>query len=121
MSMHAGKPTVSVIVPSYNHAHYYVSLAIKSVLAQIYTDWEAIVVNDGSTDETEAVFAQFTDPRIRYIYQENQGLSAARNTGIRTAQEDCLAFLDADDEWEPDFLRCCVDALVHDGGNPLAV
>lgn len=106
-------PRVSVIIPTYNHAHY-LPLAIQSVLDQTYTDWEAIIVDDGSTDDTAAVVAQFTDPCIHYIHQENQGLSAARNTGIRAAQGDYLAFLDADDGWEPGFLRRCVGVLAAD-------
>jgi hypothetical protein len=105
---------VSIIIPTYNHAHY-LPHAIQSVEVQSLTDWEAIIVDDGSTDNPQAVIAQFTDPRLRYIFQENQGLSAARNTGIRAAQGTYLAFLDADDEWEPEFLRCCVDVLASDG------
>ena len=107
------KPAASVIIPCYNHAHY-LPQAIQSVLAQRFTDWEAIVVNDGSTDDTAAVVAQICDPRIRYVYQENQGLSAARNTGIRMAQGKYLAFVDADDEWEPRFLQRCVQVLDAD-------
>lgn len=103
-------PAVSVIIPCYNHGHY-LPCAVNSVLAQTFTDWEAIIVDDGSTDDTRQVAAQFTDPRVRYIYQENRGLSAARNTGIRAAQGEYLAFLDADDEWEPAFLAACVEAL----------
>lgn len=106
---------VSVIIPCYNHAHY-LSYAIRSILDQTFTDWEAIIVDDGSTDSTSEVVATFTDSRIRYIYQENQGLSAARNTGIRTAMGKYLAFLDADDEWEPSFLERCVSVLETDPG-----
>jgi glycosyltransferase involved in cell wall biosynthesis len=106
-------PRVSVVIPTYNHAHY-LPYAVQSVLRQTYADWEAIVVDDGSTDDTADVVARFTDPRIRYIYQENQGLPAARNTGIRAAQSDYLAFLDADDEWEPGFLRRCIGVLSAD-------
>jgi len=101
---------VSIIVPCYNHGHY-LSHAISSVLAQTFTHWEAIIVDDGSTDNTHEVAAQVADPRVHYIYQVNQGLSAARNTGIRSAVGEYLAFLDADDEWEPRFLERCVDVL----------
>ena len=94
------KPAVSVIIPCYNHAHY-LCRAVQSVLAQTYADWEAIIVDDGSTDNTREVATRFSDPRVRYIYQENRGLSAARNTGISAAQGSYLAFLDADDELEP--------------------
>ncbi len=106
-------PKVSVIIPTYNHAHY-LPYTIQSVLAQTFTQWEAIIVDDGSTDNPAAVVTRFADPRIRYIHQENQGLSAARNTGIRAAQGEYLAFLDADDEWAPEFLRRCVDVLAAD-------
>jgi len=101
---------VSVIIPCYNHAHYLPD-AVNSVLAQTFTDWEALIVDDGSTDNTCEVAAQFTDPRIRYIYQENRGLSAARNTGIRAAKGEFIALLDADDVWEPTFLEVMITAL----------
>lgn len=103
-------PIVTVVIPCYNHAHY-LPEALNSVLAQTFTDWEAIIVDDGSTDNTLDVAIQFTDARIRYVYQENQGLSAARNTGIRQANGQYLAFLDADDEWEPEFLTQCLAVL----------
>jgi glycosyltransferase involved in cell wall biosynthesis len=102
---------VSIIIPCYNHAQY-LSYAIRSVLAQTFNDWEAIIVDDGSTDETRSVSQQFLeDSRIHYIYQENQGLSAARNTGIRHAHGEYLSFLDADDALEPEFLQKCVELL----------
>lgn len=104
------RPSVTVVIPCYNHARY-LPLALRSVMAQTFTRWEAIVVNDGSTDDTATVIAQFTDPRIRHIDQENQGLSAARNAGIRAAKGEYLAFLDADDEWLPQFLHRCVAVL----------
>lgn len=103
-------PLVSIIIPCYNHSHFLPN-AINSILAQTLVDWEAIIINDGSTDATHEVATRFTDPRIRYIYQENRGLSAARNTGIQAARGTLLAFLDADDEWEVDFLKHCVTAL----------
>lgn len=106
-------PLVTVVIPCYNHAHYLPD-ALNSVLAQTFTDWEAIVVDDGSTDNTREAAQRFTDPRIRYIYQENQGLSAARNTGIEHALGQFLAFLDADDEWEPTFLAQCLSVLQQD-------
>lgn len=108
--MNALIPTVSVIIPCYNHGHY-LPHAVRSVLAQTFTDWEAIIVDDGSTDDTRQVAAQFTDPRIRYIYQENRGLSGARNTGIAAARGELIALLDADDMWEPEFLARMVAAL----------
>ena len=106
-------PVVSVIIPAYNQAHY-LTYALCSVLAQTLTEWEAIVVDDGSTDNTRQVVAGFDDARIRYIYQANQGLSGARNTGVGAARGQFLAFLDSDDELTPAFLKTCVEALQAD-------
>jgi len=99
-------PRVSVIMPVYN-GEAFIAHAIQSVIAQTYPHWELIVVDDGSTDGTSSIVAGFSDSRIRYIYQENQGLAAARNTGIRAVRGDYVAFLDADDEWYPQFLARC--------------
>jgi glycosyltransferase involved in cell wall biosynthesis len=95
--------TVSVIIPMYN-VESYISGAIRCVLGQSYQDFEVLVVNDGSTDESSRLCTQFDDPRIREIRQGNRGLAGARNTGIRHAQGQYLAFLDADDLWEPEKL-----------------
>lgn len=96
-------PQVSVVIPAYNQAQY-LSGAIESVLAQTYQDYEIIVVNDGSTDNTAEVATRF-EPDIRYIYQKNQGLAGARNTGIRHARGQYIALLDSDDLWLPTFLE----------------
>lgn len=88
-------PRVSVIIPTYNHAQFVVQ-AVESALAQTYADLEVIIVDDGSTDDTQAVLARY-GAEINYIYQENQGLSAARNAGISVARGDYFLFLDADD------------------------
>ncbi|MFM2081643.1 MAG: hypothetical protein RL380_334 [Verrucomicrobiota bacterium] len=88
-------PGVSVIIPAYNYAHY-LPLTLDSVFRQNYPALELIVVDDGSTDATAEVVKTYGD-RIRYVHQTNAGLSAARNTGIRTATCDYLCFLDADD------------------------
>lgn len=95
-------PTISVIIPTYNRAGM-VSEAIESVLSQTYDDRELIVVDDGSTDETEAVVSSFL-PGLIYIHQEHQGVSAARNRGIAHARGEYLAFLDSDDLWHKDKL-----------------
>jgi len=92
-------PTVSVIIPSYNRAHL-LGRAIQSILNQTYQDFEIIVVDDGSKDNTEEVVRGFNDKRIRYIWHEvNKGGSAARNTGIKAARGEYIAFQDSDDEW----------------------
>jgi len=96
------KPIVSVIIPTYNRSKF-VKKAIDSVLAQMYKDYEIIVVDDGSTDNTKEVIEPYMD-RIRYIYQENAGASAARNIGIKAAKGDWIAFLDSDDHWLPEKL-----------------
>jgi glycosyltransferase involved in cell wall biosynthesis len=102
-------PLVSVIIPSYNHAHL-VGEAIKSVLEQDYHHYEIILVDDGSTDNTCEVVAQFGF-KVRYIYQVNQGLSAARNSGLYAARGELVGFLDADDLYEPNFLSTLVAIL----------
>lgn len=96
-------PRVSVVVPAYNQADY-LAIALNSILDQSYPDYEILVVDDGSTDETATVARSFSDS-IRYIWQENQGLAGARNTGIRQAQGEFVALLDSDDCWHPEFLE----------------
>src|ERR687890_1245755 len=85
---------VSVVIPCYNQAHF-LGEAIESVLAQSYKDFEIIVVDDGSPDNTSEVAARY--PGVRCVRQENQGLAGARNTGIRESKGEYLVFLDADD------------------------
>jgi glycosyltransferase involved in cell wall biosynthesis len=94
-------PVVSVIIPTYNRAKV-IGRSIISVLAQTYRDFELIIVDDGSTDNTEEVVKSFNDPRIYYIQKEqNRGVSVARNIGIKAARGDYIAFNDSDDEWLP--------------------
>lgn len=97
------KPRISVVMPLYNKEHE-VERAIRSVLAQSFTDFELIVVNDGSTDRSVDQVSCFADLRIRLVHQNNQGVSAARNRGVEESKSDLVAFLDADDEWLPEFL-----------------
>lgn len=105
-------PHVSVIIPCYNQAHY-LGEAVRSVLGQTCQDFEIIVVDDGSTDNTPQVVASF-GKFVRYVYQTNAGLSAARNTGICATTSEYVGFLDADDLWLPDFLRTLVSILNRD-------
>ena len=110
-------PAVSVIIPTFNRRRL-VEQAIDSVLTQEFGDYELIVVDDGSTDDTAAALAVYGD-RIRVLRQPNRGVSAARNTGIRAAKASLIAFLDSDDLWRPAkltrqtaFLQAHPDALI---------
>ena len=98
-------PAVTVIMPAYN-VEAFIGEAIRSALAQTFTDLEIVVVDDGSTDGTAAVVAAHAqaDPRVRLVRQANRGLAGARNTAMRMARGDFFALLDSDDLWEPDFL-----------------
>ena len=98
-------PLVSIIIPVYNRAQL-LSRAIRSVLNQVFQNFEVIVVDDGSTDDIENVVKSFNDKRIRYIrHEERRGAPAARNTGIRLARGKYIAFQDSDDEWHPEKLE----------------
>jgi glycosyltransferase involved in cell wall biosynthesis len=126
-------PKVSVIIPAYN-AMPYLPETVASVLNQTYRDFEVLIVDDASTDSTLDWLSNVTDPRIRIITQANQGTPGARNTGIINASGEYLAFLDADDLWEPIKLESQVNlldanpeiglvdtwaSLVDEDGNPL--
>ena len=94
----------SVVVPLYNKETH-IKRTIDSVLAQTVKDFELIIVDDGSTDQSAFIVKSYTDSRIRLIQQNNSGVSAARNRGIREAKANYIAFLDADDKWEPIYLE----------------
>jgi O-antigen biosynthesis protein len=95
------RPAVSVVVPTYNRAHV-ITRTLQTVLAQTFNDVEVLVVDDGSTDDTEQVVRSCTDGRVHYLRQPaNAGVSAARNRGLREARGEFIAFLDSDDEWMP--------------------
>ncbi len=128
-------PTFSVIVPVYNAAKTVVD-TLQSVLAQTDPDFELLIIDDGSTDGSMALCQQFTDPRIRMIHQQNRGLAGARNTGIRQAQGEYLAFLDSDDLWRPEKLAkhrqhlerspqvgvsFCRSSFINEEGQPLGI
>lgn len=105
---------VTIITPAYNAAPY-IAETIRSVLAQTYTNWEYLVVNDGSKDDTAAVIAPFlSDPRIRLITQDNAGVSVARNNGLAQAKGEYIALLDADDWWVPENLAKKIAVLESD-------
>lgn len=107
-------PDVSIIVPAYNTAQY-IEATVKSVLAQTYTSYELIVVNDGSPDTPamERALAPYRD-RIVYLVQDNRGIAAARNAALAVARGRYVALLDSDDTWEPDYLAVQVAALDAD-------
>jgi len=106
---------VSVVIPAYNHGHF-LSESIQSVLDQTFEDWELIVVDDGSTDNTSDVVDSFNDHRVRYVYQHNRGVAAALNTGIQAAKAPYIALLGADDAWLPE--KLALQAAQLDGLPP---
>ena len=109
-------PLVSVIVPAYNAARY-IRQALESVCTQTYRDIEVIVVDDGSRDETPAIVEEFatSDPRVRLLLQNNAGVGAARNMGLRQAQGVYIAPIDADDIWHPGKLEAQVACMEAHG------
>lgn len=118
MSDRGTAPRVSVVIPAYNHAAV-LPQTLKSVFGQSFTDWEVIVVNDGSPDDTAGLLRPLAESgRIRYVEQENAGQGAARNRGIELARGKYVALLDDDDLWPPNKLAWQVEAL---DSNPGAV
>lgn len=107
-------PRVSVIMAAHNHAHF-LPRSIGSVKAQTYPDYEFIVVDNGSTDETRNVIDALKWEKLQYIYQDDTGsVSGPRNTGLKFANGDYVAFLDSDDNWTPDKLDACMRVLDQD-------
>ena len=103
--------SISVVIPTYNHAHF-LRKALGSVIAQTHRNWEAIVVDNHSGDNTAEVVAGFGDPRIRLVQIHNNGvIAASRNRGISEARGEWLAFLDSDDLWYPEKLQKCLGLL----------
>lgn len=101
------EPLVSIVIPLYNKEKE-VTRSLKSALSQTIADVEVIVVDDGSTDRGPDIVKDWQDVRIRLVCQKNSGVSAARNRGITEARSALIAFLDADDEWSPEFLETCI-------------
>jgi glycosyltransferase involved in cell wall biosynthesis len=97
-------PFFSIIIPLYNKEKF-IENTLKSVLQQSFMDYEVLIINDGSTDASEAKILAFNDARIHYFYKENEGVSEARNYGIEKAKSEYITFLDADDYWYPNFLE----------------
>lgn len=104
---------ISVIIPAYNAART-VRQCIKSVLDQTYTEWEMIIVDDGSKDDTLDICQSYDDSRIRVLHKENGGVSSARNMGLKFAQGDYIAFIDSDDFIESDYLQHLSQGLGYD-------
>jgi glycosyltransferase involved in cell wall biosynthesis len=106
---------VSIIIPAYN-AERFISETINSVLNQTYTNWELIIINDGSTDKTLDIIQRFSanDNRISYITKNNSGVSDTRNKGIEAAKGEYIAFLDADDVWMQNNLEKKIEVLKKD-------
>jgi glycosyltransferase involved in cell wall biosynthesis len=103
-------PKVSIIVPCYNQAEY-LPETLNSVLAQTYSNWECVIVNDGSPDNTDTIAKEYLkkDNRIKYVYQENKGLATARNTGIANSTGEYILPLDADDLIAPTYIEKAID------------
>ncbi len=103
-------PAVSVVIPTYNRADFILE-SVTSVLDQTFQDFEVVVVDDGSSDNTPALIRSVADSRIRYLYQVNKGVAAALNMGWRAARGDYIGRLDSDDRWHPDLLMRLVPTL----------
>ena len=104
-------PLISVIIPTYNHANF-LGKALESVIQQTYNNWEAIVVDNQSTDETNQIINKYSDPRIQYFKISNNGIIAkSRNLGINNSKGEWIAFLDSDDWWTKDKLEVCLENI----------
>lgn len=103
-------PKISVVIPLYNKEQY-IERTVNSVLSQSFNDFEAIIVDDGSTDSSKSIVEKLIDERFRIVSQSNSGVSAARNLGVEAARAEYVAFLDADDRWEKDFLDTIVNLI----------
>jgi len=100
----------SIVIPTYNRG-YIISYGIKSVLSQSFKDYEILIIDDGSTDDTESIVKSFSDSRIKYIKNQNHGVAHARNTGIKLANGNYVGFLDSDDLMEESHLQTAFDFI----------
>lgn len=104
-------PTVSIVIPTYNHSKF-ISKALDSVINQTYKNWEAIIIDNNSTDNTDKVINRYIDPRIKHLKIDNDGVIAkSRNLGINEAKAEWIAFLDSDDWWTKDKLEVCLSKI----------
>lgn len=103
---------ISVVIPLYNKEKH-IKHTIETVLAQTYSDFELLIVDDGSTDNSAEIVSRVEDPRVRLIRKKNEGVSVTRNKGVALAQSELIAFLDADDEWDCEYLQKIADLKVH--------
>lgn len=110
---------ISVIIPTYNTSDW-LKESINSVLSQTFADYELIIIDDGSTDDTSSIVKSFDDKRIRYFYKANGGVASARNMGLNKATSEYIAFLDSDDLWPESYLEVMVLALDEAGDYGLA-
>ena len=108
----SGDKLISIVIPLYNKESS-IRRTLQSVFAQTYRHFEIIIVDDGSTDNSLAVIESFDDSRIRLFKQTNAGVSSARNNGIKYSKGDYIAFLDADDEWDIDYLERQIELIGH--------
>lgn len=104
------KPLVSVVIPTYNYAHY-LPEAIDSIVSQTYKNLEILVIDDGSTDNTKAVMEKYKQ-KVRYLYKQNGGLSSARNYGLTKITGDYVLFVDADNKIRPSYIAKALKLLV---------
>lgn len=105
-------PKFSIIMPTYNRAAI-IKRAIDSVFLQTYQDFELIVIDDGSTDNTREILESISDERVKVMYQQNAGPAAARNKGIEVVGGEIITYLDSDNTWHPNFLQVIADELIE--------
>tara|TARA_Y100001970_G_scaffold219769_1_gene269742 strand:- start:29290 stop:30189 length:900 start_codon:yes stop_codon:yes gene_type:complete len=109
--MNKSELKVSIVMPSYNHGHF-IDKAIDSVINQSFKDWEIVVIDNNSKDNTHEVLSRYKDINLRILNIDNKGIIAAsRNLGITNSESDYIAFLDSDDLWYPNKLKVCLDLL----------